>query len=134
MSLDERDHAAAVLTVLNTALSPACAYTRGEVPGLDGLPGREPDEYALVDLERRGGLPVRACGATGRSGWRLTVRAVAVHTDNARRLLALASAALDFTALSVDGDRSTPLQLESADAVEADDGRHSGALVWTYAL
>lgn len=127
---NEETHAAAVLAVLNAGLpSSVRAYD------FDELPATRPVDYVEVTVSRRAGALNRSTGRTETSGWRVTTRAVSqVGVSNARVTRNKVRVALEFARLSVGGKTSTPVQFETSDPVESDDGWWSGLTVWTYAL
>lgn len=130
---DEAANADAILAILRAAIEPA-GFKVLEPDAVEREDPR-PEEYLQLIVERRHVAAVRAAGATGRSGWRVQTRGVS-HTsrNNARRLLQLASEALEFAVLTVAGCASTPVKFESAESVGKDDGWWSGSIDWTYGL
>lgn len=126
-------HVDAALAALNARLgelsTPRAAYD------LDNLPPELPDAYVEVTVSRRfiEGSP-RSDGEKTSKGWRLFTRAVARTSGNAERLHELCSEVLEFNELAVDGQRTTPLEFETADPVQPDEGWFSGAWTWTYLL
>lgn len=127
---NEDTHALAVIAALNAGLPASVrAYD------LDDLPATRPADYLEVTVSRRAGGELRSTGATKTAGWRVTTRAVSkVSVSNARTTLNKARLALEFVNLSVGGKTSTPVQFETQEAVEPDDGWWSGLIAWTYAL
>jgi hypothetical protein len=125
----EEQHAAAVLTALNTALtSNMRAYDYDEVPAT------RPDNYVEVTVSRRFGGDNRAVGSTGRVGWRITTRPVAKTVSNAREMRKRVTTALNAARVTVSGDKSTPIQFEGEEPIGPDDGWYSGLSTWTYAI
>lgn len=130
--VDPREHAGAVKAALNATLNDK-AFDYDEAPGLNGKSGTIPNVFALVSVERRGGVSPRAIGGTGRTGWRIAVRCVGRTVDECRWALWKTAVALDEVRLTVDGTETTPIQLEADQAPEFDDGRYSAAVLYTYA-
>jgi hypothetical protein len=126
-------HAEAAVAALNAHLS-ALTIPR-EAFDVDDVPTTLPDAYVEVSVSRRfiDGSP-RGDGSKTGTGWRLLTRAVARSTSDARRLHDLCAEALEFQTLTVDGHLTTPLEFETADPIEDDEGWFSGAWVWTYLL
>lgn len=127
---DEQLHATAVLAVLNAALPDSYpAYD------IDDVPSPRPSRYVEVSTSRRAGGNLRASAETATGGWRVTTRPVdQFSVTNARKAANTVRVALEFARLSVGGKTSTPVQFETSDPIEADDGWHSGLTAWTYAL
>lgn len=117
----EQAVATAVLAVLNEALDPKAAYE------VDAIPEPRPSEYVEVQVTRRFGGVMRSCGTKATTGWRVSVFGISqMYVGNARDLLQKCNTALEFARLDVDGEQSTPVQFETADAVKPDDGWFSG--------
>lgn len=131
--LDERQHIAALSTLMTATLGPDRVYDFGMVPGADGNPGDLPPIFALLALERRYVQPNRA-GRSGVTGWRLSVRYVGRSVAEARWAQMQVAAALNEVTLTIAGVTSTPVTHESTTAIALDDGRFSGLSSWTYAL
>lgn len=122
-------NATAILALLNTALSPKVAYD------LDDIPSPRPAEYVEIGLSRRFGALARSSGGKGRTGYRVTIRAVSqASVVNARNSLEKSRAALEFARLSVGGETSTPVEFETEDPAQYDEGWFSGLLVFTYVI
>jgi len=123
------DNAAAVLTLLNTALAPRDAYE------LDKVPSPRPPQYVEITLSRMFGGERRQCGSIGATGYRVTVRAVSQSTvSSVRRDLEKCRAALEFNRLSVGAHLSTPIQFETEDPAAYDSGWFSGLQSFTYVI
>lgn len=125
-------HAAAVKAALNAELSPKQALDYDEVPGLNGNAGVIPDVFVVFSVERRSGAPLRSSATTGRTGWRIAARCVALNVGDCRRAMAKVAAALNEVSLTVDGLATTPVQFESDRAPEWDEDRYSGQALYTY--
>ncbi|GAA4120485.1 hypothetical protein GCM10022215_24170 [Nocardioides fonticola] len=124
---------------LSEQLAPWKVFRFGEVPGADGTPSEvdvveTPAMYALIDIQRDPVTARRLTGGAGRSRWVLSVRGVGGTVAEAEWILTRATVALEETRLSVDGRRTTPLQLDDSRSVRPDDGRFSGLRSWTYVL
>lgn len=136
--LDARPHAEAATTAISTALAPWEVFDYGHVPGADGNEGDLPDIYALLTVERRANPNLRLSAQASRVGWRLTVRVVGTDVDETRWALRQVSAALNERRLPIvvsdDETRPTsPIQFESDQSPEPDDGRYAALSSWTYA-
>lgn len=128
---DEALHATAILERINAALP--TSYRAMELDEIERSDPR-PEAYTEVVVEARAGGNLRA-GATSTGGWRFQTRGVSHSSKvDARRQLTIARQALQFTCLEIGGKQTTPIQLESAEAVGKDDGWWSGSITWTYAL
>ncbi len=127
---DEQLHATAVLAVLNAALPDSVvAYD------VDDLPTPRPSRYVEVSVTRRAGGNLRSVGSTSIAGWRITTRPVdQFSVTNARKAATTVRGAIEFARLTVSGKKSTPVQFETSDPIEADEGWVSGLTAWTYAL
>lgn len=135
MSLDERHHAATLAAAITAQLGPWAVYEYGEVPGLDGNGGDVPAIYVLMQVERRGGVvPLRGTAQAGRSAWRASIRAVGRTVDECRWALLRITTALNEQTLAVDGEPTSPIQLESTDSPAPDDGVTSALSRWTYTV
>jgi hypothetical protein len=126
----EELHAAAVVAKLNAALpAQVRAYD------FDELPATRPANYIEVTVSRRFGGEQRSVASSTRGGWRVTTRSVSsVSVSNARKNAETVRAALESARLTVSSKKSTPVQFETADPIEPDDGWWSGLTAWTYAL
>jgi hypothetical protein len=123
----EEQHAAAVIA----ALEAANPY---EVDDLKELK-RLPDFYTEVTLSPRfGGGPRRQTAQEGTQSYRIITRYVATRVASARELRRRTKAALQDVCLTIDGERTTPIQFETGDVISADEGYYSGADFWTYTL
>lgn len=127
---DETAHAAAVLAALNAALpASTVAYD------IDDVPTPRPSRYVEVTVSRRAGGNLRSAGSTSTAGWRVTTRTVdQFSVSNARKSAATVRGALEFARLVVGGKQSSPVQFETSDPIESDEGWFSGLTAWTYAL
>lgn len=125
-----KEHAAAVLAVVEAKLSaltiPWHAYD------LDDIPATRPDTYVEVMVSRRFIEAGRMTGKQSRTGWRITARAVAKKTGNARTVHKKVTEALEDVRLNVGGVLTSPIQFETEDPVVEDDGWFSGLTSWTY--
>jgi hypothetical protein len=99
-----------------------------------GKAGTLPKDYVEVVVYRRVGAEIRACGETERGGWRVNARVVAEKVKNAQRLQECVADALEYVRLTVSGEKTTPLKLETDAGIGPDDGSWSGLTAWTYAL
>lgn len=142
--LDERLHVEvfkdAVDAVFIASGSPARCYGYDEVPGTsqddgpDKIPGKLPDRFALISLERRFVPPARQVGRAGRSSWRLSLRALGRTEDECRWVLLRLAEALDERRFTVGGFRTTALTHESSTQPRWDDKRYVAEKFWTYSL
>lgn len=130
--IDPRVHATAVKAALDAALGAGKALDYDEVPGTNGNAGKLPNIYVAVSIERRGGARVRATATTGRTGWRVAARCVGRTVDECRWALFKVATALNETQLTIDGLPTTPVQFETDQAPEWDDGRYSALALYTY--
>jgi hypothetical protein len=131
--VDQRVHAVAVKAALNTALTgDAAAYDYDEVPGSNGNAGTLPNIYVALSVERRAGAPLRSTASTGRTGWRVAARCVGRSVNECRWAVNKVAVALNEKALTIGGDVTTPVQFESDQAPELDDGRYSALALYTY--
>ena len=124
----EEQHATAIKAALTAQL--AAPYDLDDLKALTTPPA----QYTEVTVSRRFGGENRATGSTGRVGWRITTRAVAKTVSNAREMRKRTDAALLYVRLTVDGDKTTPIQFEGAEPIGDDDGWWSGLTTWTYAI
>lgn len=132
--LDEREHRTALDTLIESTVGAGRVYSYGTVPGADGNAGSLPPIFVLLALERRFVPISRGVGLASRSGWRLSTRYVGRTVDEAAWAAFKVGEALDGALLAVDGHTSTPVQLESTQAIALDDGRFAGLALWTYSL
>lgn len=133
MIRDERPHFKAVESAINAQIGSWSVYEYGQVPGLDGNEPPTPDMYVLLQVERRAGAsPLHASAQAGRIGWRASVRAVARTANECRWLQLKIADALDEQVLDVDGDSTSPIQLESGSAPASDKGWFESLSRWTY--
>lgn len=131
MSASEQEVATACLALINAQLS---SYGGGSIHALDLDDARgitaEHVQFALsaryVESERG--------GMTGLCGYRATTRPVATTVTNGRELARRVYAAFNDIRVVAGGQTSTPIHLESADAIGEDDGYYSGLSTWTFVL
>lgn len=122
-------NAAAILTLLNAALSDVEAYEADEVPKT------RPSEYVDIAIGRRFGGERRSSSQAGLTGYRLTVRATSeMAPSNVRDTLEDCRAALEYQRVTVGGEVSTPLQFETEDPAGEDEGHFSGVMAFTYTI
>lgn len=133
-SRDTRPHAEAIKAAITATVGPDRVYEYGDVPGADGNEGTLPLIYVLVTVERRVGALKRAGAFAPSSGWRVTTRAVGRTVSECRWALAKIALALDEQRLTIGGETTTPLQYESGQAPESDDGRFSALDIYTYVI
>ena len=132
---DSRPHATAVRAAVTASLAPSwTAYDYGKVPGSDGNAGSLPSIYALVSVERRYNPNLRLSAQAGQAGWRIAVRVVGRTADEARWAMARTADALNEKRLTIAGRSTTPIQFESEQTPELDNGRYSALALYTYAL
>ncbi|GHJ59134.1 hypothetical protein NOK12_16520 [Nocardioides sp. OK12] len=131
---DSRPHVVAIKAALEVALGADRVYDYGKVPGADNNPGTLPHIYVLPAVERRTGALRRAGAYAKSSGWRVSVRAVGRTPDECRWALSRISLALDEARLTIGGDLTTPIQYESGQAPEPDDGKFSALEIYTYVV
>jgi hypothetical protein len=123
--------AMAALAALNASLA-----SYGPVSGavkavdLDDNEARSNDEHVQVTVTRRFSNGERA-GRESQSPWRITTRPVANYVSNARELETRCATGLSGVRLTAGGQTSTPVRLESSDAIGEDDGKYSGLTTWT---
>lgn len=120
----------AILTALNAALPAGVdAYE------VDEVPKTRPTEYVDVAIGRRFGGNRRSSSQSWLTGYRVTVRAVSETAPaNVRASLETCRAALEYARLVVGGETSTPVQFETEDPADLDDGWYSGVQAFTYAI
>lgn len=120
---------AAILTLLNAALTDVTAYEADEVPKT------RPSEYVDVAIGRRFGGERRSSSQAGLTGYRLTVRATSETAPmNVRDTLETCRSTLEYARLSVGGETSTPIQFETEDPAGEDAGWFSGVQGFTYTI
>lgn len=133
MSSPAEDIATVVKAACSAVMSPDAAYAPGEVVRLVAKPLR----YAEVTAERRTGTENRLDPGPDMGFWIVMVEAVADTENNARTLLADASAALDYRQLAVGGKATSPLIFQEGRAVAFDGaqlGTWSGLNAWNFTL
>lgn len=117
-----------ILARLNAALTPT-AYDLGKVPT------SRPAEFVEIALSRRVGGEPRACSFIGTTSYRLTVAAVSqVTVANVRNSLERVRADLEFSALVVGSESSTPIQFETDDEADYGAGWFSEYMAFTFTL
>ncbi len=135
MSATEEAHAAAVLALLNTALTASFdasvrAYDLDEVSRLTTKPKR----YVEVEVYRRFGDGARLCGGKPTDLWRVLTRYVSDTVTNSRALREASRGALEMARVSVGGATTTPVQFETASSIQQDNEHWwTGQDAWTYA-
>lgn len=137
--LDSRIHAKAVHAAVTAQLQPRWqSYDFGKVPGADGIPGRLPDIYVLIAVERRFNPNLRLSAQASSVGWRISARVVGKTVDEARWALARVADALNEKRLAITIDagtrKTTPIQFEAEQSPALDGGHQSALSTWTYAL
>lgn len=130
--LDSRAHAAAVKTAIKAQLGPNDAYDYDEIPGANGNDGDLPDIYVAVSLERRYNPNLRITAQAGATGWRIAVRAVGPTVDEVRWALLKVATALNEKRLTINGTPTTPIQFETDQAPERDEGVYTAVAFYTY--
>jgi hypothetical protein len=130
--VSEESHAVAIKAALTAA--GAVPYDYDEVPSTNGNPGTLPQWFTAVGVTRRFGGNFRTSAQSGVTGWRITTLAVGNNVTNARNIRLKQHQALEGVVLTINGEKTTPIALESADQIEPDGARHSGLTTWTYAL
>lgn len=94
----------------------------------------KPLEYNEVHVDPRAGGVNRSTATTTRTGYYVTVKALGRTDDGARRMRD-AARGLRGMSLEIDGEMTTPLQLETTDPITDDDpGWYSGSLLFTYVI
>lgn len=131
--LDARPYVTAVKVAVKALLGPNDVYDYRQVPGSDGNAGVLPNIYVLVSVERRYNPQLRVSAQAGVTGWRLQTVGVGRTADECRWAMFKTATALNERTLAVGSDVTTPLQLESEDAPQWDDGRFSALARWTFA-
>lgn len=122
-------NATAVLAAINAQFSSTHAYD------LDKVPSPRPAEYVEVAISRRFGGNLKQGGSMNVVGYRVTCRAVSqVSVTNARNSLEKCRIALEFKRLTVGDEQTTPIQFETEDPADGDDGWFSGLLAFTYCI
>jgi hypothetical protein len=132
--VDGWEHVEQAKAALATRLGAVKAYRRGEVPGVEGLPGVMPGQFALLSLSRTRGARSLRNGRESRSDWLLTVDWVGMGEREARWVEKRAHEALEGARLTVSGVVSTPLIFEPGRAPRPDTGRVAGSSVYSYTL
>ncbi|GAA2008094.1 hypothetical protein [Nocardioides kribbensis] len=130
---DSRPIVTAVKAALTVTLGADRVFEYGDVPGADNNPGSLPRIFALPSIERRFNPALRFSAETDVVAWRLSVRVVGSTVDEARWALFKVAAALNEQSLPVAETFTTPMQFESDQAPESDDGRYSAVATYTFA-
>lgn len=131
--LDPRAYSTAIKAALTESLGPDRVFEYGQVPGADNTPGTLPYIFALISLERRFNPDVRLSAETEVVAWRLSVRSMGRTISETQWAMFRVAAALNEKSLPVGDDFTSPLQFESDQAPELDDGRYSGMSTFTFA-
>lgn len=127
MSLD------AEVEVIKARLSAAAKAPAYDVDEIEDLP-KLPVNYVEVHLSRRFGGERRADGSLDAIPRRLSTRVVSQTVTNARLLEERVRASLEFNTITVGGRTSTPIDYETSDSIEPDEGWFSALTDWTYVL
>lgn len=122
---NEQEHSDAVVAALNGL--GGLAFDLGDVP----TPA--PDKYTEVTVTRRFGGEQRGSGERDGQLYRITARQVSKVFQNAQNLR-VKSSGLEGLVLTVAGEKTTPIEFESADTIGEDDGWYSGLETWTYGI
>lgn len=136
--LDERAHAAVVLTALRAALASDPADGNvvddlNKIPGTEGNEGKAPPIFATIELERTSPVQKRMTSQAGTAGWMLTVTVNGRTVDEARWALLQVARALNERRLVVEGRTTTPLQYETGNAPTPRGKRYEADALYTYA-
>lgn len=119
----------AILTALNTALSPRKAFD------LDKVPSPRPPQYVEITLARRFGGQQRVSAGIALTGYRLTIAAVSQSTVSAARAdLEKCRVALEFKRLTVGGEKTTPIQFETNDDADYGAGWFAEYMAFTFSI
>lgn len=114
---------------LGALATPRTAYDMGREPS------PRPKEYVDVNVSRIFGGTPRVSSQKYLTGYRVTVRSVSqVSAANARVALETCRAALEYARLVVNGQTSTPVQFETEDPAEPDDGWFTGLMAFTFTI
>lgn len=139
--LDERLHIDVFKAAVDAALgSKARCYEYSEVPGsAQNFVESErrkplPNIFVLISLERTYVPPRRLIGRAGRSGWRLTFRALGRSEREARWAAARIADAVDEVRFDIEGFRTDPVTHESSTQPNWDDKRWVIDKFYTYIL
>lgn len=124
----EIEHAEAIRAALEVPLGKWSAYD------YDDVPETLPNLYALVTVSKRFGAPIYFSGGKSVHGYRLTTLAVGRSVDEAREVRDRITGAVEDQKITIAGQATTRVRMETEQAIEPDDGRYSGLTTWTYAL
>jgi len=134
-TLDATPHIDAAVAAIKAVRIPNDVYPFGEVPGTNrkgANSGTEPATYLRVTVERRYMEATRMVGRAGRVAWRVSVRSASTNPRNTRQGLLDASTALNEARLVVAGQTSTPIQHETTNDLDYDDGYYLADVIFTY--
>lgn len=121
--------AAAVVAAINAQFEVNRAFE------LDDVPSPRPQEYIEVSVSRRFGGERRMSTEVGPTFYRAVVRGVShSKSKNVDKALQKARAALEFQRISVGTRTSTPIQFETDEPTDPDDGWFSGVMTFTYTI
>lgn len=128
--MTEQTNAAALLAVMNAALP-----TKVRAFDLDKVPPTRPDWYVEMSLSRMFGGNPRVSGRYYTTGYRVSIGAISKFSiEDVRASLATCTSVLEGNRLTVGEQKSTPIQFETEDAPEPDNGAFSGYRVFTYVI
>lgn len=132
--LDSRPFSTAAKAAIKAAVGAASdVYDYSTVPGSNGRTGTLPTSYVIVAVERRFNPNLRASAQASMTGWRITVRCVSTTVTNVALLLSAVAQGLNEKRLTIDGVATTPIQFESDQTPDYDNGRYSALAVYTFA-
>lgn len=144
-AVDEREHVEVFKVAIDEAFddeglgSLARCYSYDEVPGTtqdDGpeVPGRLPNIFVLVSVERTYAPPRRLCAKAGRSGWRVSFRCVGRTVRESQWAALKVIEAVEERRFLIDEYMSGPITHESSDAPRWSNKRFSGTKTYTYEI
>lgn len=132
VTLDLRDHNAAVLAQLETTLGTFPAYGYGQVPGTTGTTsGTTPATYLLFAVERVYDVPTLLSGEASEQEFRIITRPVARTLNNMRLVGARVSEALNERLMTVAG-RDCFVRFENSSGESFDSPHYESTSLWTY--
>lgn len=131
MSASEQDVAVAFKALLQAQLD-GYGATGADALDLDEARGVNVDHVQVTLTQRFSGS--ERAGVADQHPYRATTRPVAAFIASARDLNRRADLALKGARLVVGSETSTPIRLESQDAIGEDDGKYSGLTTWTFTL
>lgn len=131
--IDPRAYATAVKAALTATVGANRVYDYDDLPGSNGNAGDLPDIFVLVSIERRYNPNLNLAAMAGSTGWRVAVRSVGRTIDETRWAMFKVATALNEKRLTVAAKSTTPIQFESDQAPELDDGRFAALSLWTFA-